>query len=238
MNLKGKVIVITGATRGLGYAMAEKLATVGAKVIMACRQKATGLKSVNKLKAKGLDVIFYKCDVEKVSEIDAFAALLSKKYSSIDVLINNAGINSEATSTTIEAVDMKIFEKVMNVNVRGTLRTISKLLPLLKKSKEARIINFSSGLAQLSVPRMGPQISYSIAKTAVNQLTWTFADHLKATKVKVFCVDPGWVKTDLGGPSAMLEISEGIDTPVWLATEDIKKLKSGFFYKERKILAW
>jgi len=238
MDLKGRIAVITGATRGLGFAMSEKLASFGAKVIMACREKETGMRSVEKLKTKGLDVVFKKCDVENVAEIDALAASLSAEYNHLDILINNAGINGEPMSTTIETVDLAIFEKVMNVNVRGTLRAISKLLPLLKKSNDARIINFSSGLAQLSVPRMGPHISYSISKTAINQLTWTFAGHLKDTKVKIFCVDPGWVKTDMGGPDAMLEINEGIDTPVWLATEDKAKLQSGYFYKERKILPW
>jgi NAD(P)-dependent dehydrogenase (short-subunit alcohol dehydrogenase family) len=238
MILKNKIVIITGATRGLGFAMSEKLATQGAKVIMACRENASGMKSAEKLKVKGLDVVFKKCDVENVSEISALGASLASEYDHLDILINNAGISGEPMSTTIETIDLGIFEKIMNVNLRGTLMTISKLLPLLKKSDDARIINFSSGLAQLSVPRMGPQISYSISKTAINQLTWTFADHLKDTKVKIFCTDPGWVKTDMGGSGAMLEINEGIDTPVWLATEDISKLQSGYCYKERKILPW
>jgi NAD(P)-dependent dehydrogenase (short-subunit alcohol dehydrogenase family) len=237
-DMKGKIVLITGATRGLGFAMSEKLASMGAKVIMACREKKSGEASVANLKKKGLDVVFAQCDLEKPSDIEAMAKTLAKQFPAIDVLINNAGLSGEPMETTPETIKLETFEKIMNVNLRGTLWTISKLLPMLKKAKEARIINFSSGLAQLSVPRMGPQISYSISKTAVNQLTWTFADHLKNTSVKIFCVDPGWVKTDMGGPDAMLEIKDGIDTPVWLATEDVSKLQSGYFYKERKILAW
>jgi NAD(P)-dependent dehydrogenase (short-subunit alcohol dehydrogenase family) len=237
-NLKGKIIVITGATRGIGFAMSEKLASMGAKVIMACREKKSGEASVSRLKQKGLDVEFALCDLEKPADIDKMAESLSKKFDHIDVLINNAGISGEPMDTTIETIKLAAFEKIMNVNLRGTLWTISKLISLLKKSKEARIINFSSGLAQLTVPRMGPQISYSISKTAINQLTWTFADHLKNTSVKIFAVDPGWVKTDIDEPDAMLEIKDGIDTPVWLATEAADKLQSGYFYKERKILSW
>jgi NAD(P)-dependent dehydrogenase (short-subunit alcohol dehydrogenase family) len=238
MDLKGKTAIVTGATRGMGFAIAEKLAGLGACVIMACREKKSGSKSVAALKAKGLNVEFVECDVEKISSIDRAFAAVSKKHPVIDILINNAGINSEPMETKIETINLKIFEKIMNVNLRGTMWMISKFLPLMKKSGDARIINFSSGLAQLSVPRMGPHISYSISKTAVNQLTWTFADHLKDTKVKIYAVDPGWVKTDLGGPNAMLELPEGIDTPIWLATEDASKLQSGLFYKERKILPW
>ncbi|HRU38445.1 MAG TPA: SDR family NAD(P)-dependent oxidoreductase [Candidatus Goldiibacteriota bacterium] len=233
-----KIILITGATRGLGFAMSEKLASAGHRIIMACRERVSGEMAVAKLKKKGLNVELSVCDVEKPAEIEAMASGLASRLPRLDVLINNAGINIEPMDTTIETINLKIFERIMNVNLRGTLYAISRLLPLLKKSPEARIINFSSGLSQLSVPRMGPHISYSISKTAVNQLTWTFADHLKNTNVSIYCVDPGWVKTDMGGPNAMLEIQEGIDTPVWLATTDIKDLKSGYFYKERKILPW
>ncbi|MCX8093300.1 MAG: SDR family NAD(P)-dependent oxidoreductase [Candidatus Goldbacteria bacterium] len=233
-----KIALITGATRGLGFAMSEKLATLGFKVIMACREEKTGKISYQKLKDKGLDVVFEICDVEKISDIDNLYKSVSEKFDHLDVLINNAGINIEPATTKIENIDLKLFEKIINVNLRGSLYMCSKFIPLLKKSNDARIINFSSGLGQLSVPRMGPYPSYSISKTAVNQLTWFLAEELKNTSVKVFSVDPGWVKTDMGGPNAMLEIEEGIDTPIWLATEDSNNLKSGFFYKERKIIPW
>jgi NAD(P)-dependent dehydrogenase (short-subunit alcohol dehydrogenase family) len=238
MDLKGRTAVVTGANRGMGFAVSEKLAGMGVLVIMACREKKTGVKAAAALKAKGLNVEFVECNVENIESINRAFTAVSKNHPVVDILVNNAGINSEPLDTKIETINLKIFEKIMNTNLRGTLWMISKFLPLLKKSGDARIINFSSGLAQLSVPRMGPHISYSISKTAVNQLTWAFADHLKDTTVKIYAVDPGWVKTDLGGPNAMLEIPEGIDTPVWLATEDASKLKSGLFYKERKILPW
>ncbi len=233
-----KTALVTGATRGLGFAVSEKLASLGIKVLMACRSKVTAETPVKNLQAKGLDVELFICDFADVDSINDMAKNVAAKHPVIDILINNAGINSEPMSTTIETLDLNCYQVIMDVNVRGTLWTISKLLPLLKKSKEARIINFSSGLSQLSMPKTGPQITYSISKTAVNQLTWTFADHLKGTNVKIFCVDPGWVKTDMGGPDAWLEIKDGIDTPVWLATEDITKLQPGFLYRERKILAW
>ena len=238
MNLKGKIAVITGATRGLGFAFSEKLASLGATVIMACRERESGIKSVEKLKAKGYDVVFKQCDFESVSEIDSLGASLASEYNHLDILINNAGVSIEPLDTTIETLDISLFDKTMAVNLRGTLWTISRLLPLLKKSPQARIINISSGLAQLSSPKTGPQISYSISKTAVNGLTWTFAHHLKNTNVSIFCTDPGWVKTDMGGPEAWLDIEQGIDTPIWLATEDISKLQSGLFYRERKVLPW
>ena len=126
----------------------------------------------------------------------------------------------------------------MNINLRGSLLMCSKFIPLIKKSESGRIVNFSSGLGELTPDRMGPFPSYSISKTAVNMLTKFLAAELKDDNVIVNSVDPGWVKTDMGGPNAMMEIPEGIDTPIWLATADSSELKSGFFYKERKIIDW
>jgi len=237
-DMKSKIAVITGANRGLGFAMSEKLASLGAKVIMACRSKKSGEEAVSKLKDKKLDVVLEVVDVEKPGDIEKLGKELAKKYPVIDVLINNAGINSEGGGVTIETLDLPLFEKIMNINLRGTVLMCKYLIPMLKKSSSGRIINFSSGLGQLTVPRMGPYPSYSISKTAVNGLTKKLADELKGTKIMVFSLDPGWVKTDMGGPEAPLPISEGIDTPIWLATEDAAKLHSGEFYKERKILGW
>ena len=113
-----------------------------------------------------------------------------------------------------------------------------KFLPLLTKAPKARIINFSSGLGQLTVPRMGYYPVYSISKTSVNAITKNLAFELEETNVKVFSVDPGWIRTRLGGSEAPLSIEEGIDTAIYLATEPINKLQTGEFYQERKILGW
>ncbi len=238
MENKGRTALITGANRGLGFAMAEKLGSMGMKIIMACRQKASGEKAVEALKAKNIDAELCVVDVGDVAQIEAAGKEIAAKHPVIDVLINNAGISIEPYEMKIEEMDYKLHDKTMSVNVTGTIWMIKVLTPLLKKSPDARVINFSSGLGQLSVPRMGKFLSYSVSKTAVNQVTWYLADEFKDTNIKIFSVDPGWVKTDMGGPNAMLEIPEGIDTPVWLATAEKEEVQSGGFYKERKILGW
>ncbi len=237
-DMKGKTAVVTGANRGMGFAMSEKLAGLGAKVIMVCRSSKTGGEAVSKLKSKNLDVVLKTADVENPKDIEKLGREISEKFPLIDVLINNAGTNTEPGEVTIETIDIALFEKIININLRGTILMCKYFIPMLKKSASGRIINFSSGLAQLSVPRMGPYPSYSISKTAVNAVTKLLADELKDTNILVFSTDPGWVKTDMGGPEAPLEIQEGIDTPIWLAIEDAGKLQSGYFYKERKILGW
>ena len=236
--MKGKVVVITGANRGLGFAMSEKIASMGATVIMGCRDAQKGEESAQKLISKGLNVKSMKLDVGSTDSIDTFTQNLKKEYSVIDVLINNAAISNEPGGTQIETIELAYYKQIMDTNVLGTLWMCRNLLPFLKKSTDARIVNFSSGLGQLTVPRMGPCPSYSISKTAVNAITKILADEVKDTQITVCSVDPGWVKTDLGGPNAMLEIPDGIDTPVWLATANKSEIVSGEFYKERKILGW
>jgi len=236
--MKGKIVVITGANRGLGLAMSEKIASMGATVIMGCRDEKKGNEAAAKLAARGLDVRFGQLDVSSTKSIDYFAQELSKYYKTIDVLINNAAISNEPGGTTIETIDLEYYKSIMDTNVLGTLWMCKRMIPFLRLSPDGRIINFSSGLGQLTVPRMGPCPSYSISKTAVNAVTKILADELKDTNISVMSVDPGWVKTDLGGPNAMLEIAEGMDTPVWLATTEKKNITSGIFYKERGALGW
>jgi NAD(P)-dependent dehydrogenase (short-subunit alcohol dehydrogenase family) len=236
--MKGKIVVITGANRGLGYAMSEKIASMGATVIMGCRDFKKGEEAARKLLAKGLTVKAMIVDVGNTESIDAFSKTLASQYNTIDVLINNAAISNEPGGTVIETIDLTYYRQIMDTNVLGTLWMCRNLLALLKKSADGRIINFSSGLGQLTVPRMGPCPTYSISKTAVNAITKILADEVKETNITVFSVDPGWIKTDLGGPNAMLEIPEGIDTSVWLASTEKKNLVTGEFYKERTILGW
>ncbi len=236
--MQKKTALITGANRGLGFAMSEKLATLGNKVIMVCRNKNSGENSFLKLKQKNLDVILKFANIENIDDIKKLYDEVSSEYSRLDILINNAGVNLEKENVTIETLDINIFEKILNINLRGTILMCKYFIPLLKKSDSGRIINFSSGLGQLSFPRTGPYPSYSISKTAVNAVTKILADELKNTKIMVFSVDPGWVKTDMGGPTAPLSLGEGIDTPVWLALTPEKELKSGYFYKERQIIEW
>jgi len=85
---------------------------------------------------------------------------------------------------------------------------------------------------------MGPHSSYSISKTAVNAISKILTDELRNTNIIVNSVDPGWIRTDMGGPNAPLSTEEGIDTAIWLATEKPENIKSGYFYKERKIIEW
>ncbi|MBY9006725.1 MAG: SDR family NAD(P)-dependent oxidoreductase [Candidatus Lokiarchaeota archaeon] len=237
-NLKGKTIIVTGANRGLGKAMTYAFAKMDAFVYMICRDPIMGKQVEKEFIDQGLNVGLKIADLEKIEDIGNVYNEIAAEKEYVDVLINNAGVNLEEPETRIENLDLNILKRTMDINFRGLLYTCQKFLYLLKNAPEARIINFSSGLGQLTVPRMGYYPGYSISKTTVNALTKNLAYELKDTNVKVFSMDPGWIKTRLGGPEAPLEIEEGIDTTIYLVTEPAENLETGEFYKERKILGW
>lgn len=233
-----RIILITGANRGLGYALSDALSADGEKVIMVCRDKQKGQAAIEKLQSQGREVVLKVADTSNLDAIDKLSEEIAAEFGHIDVLINNAAINIDRDDTRIENIELELLESTMQTNFTGPLWMCKKFIPLIKKSKEGRIINFSSGLGQLTVPRMGPYPAYSISKTAINALTKILAEEVKDDNILVVSLDPGWVRTDLGGPNAMLSIEEGIETPYWLATEDCKNITTGECYKEKKILGW
>lgn len=240
-NLIGKIVLVTGANRGIGKALVEKLSELGAKVIMVARNREKGKKVLREFSSKGFQIDLKIADLAMVSDINRLYKEISRKYNHLDILINNAAINIEDSGTKIETIDLNITEKIMKVNFRGVLLMCRNFIPLLKKAQLGRIINISSGIGRLSVERPNnyPSYpSYSISKTAVNAITKILDKELKGDNIMIFSVDPGWVKTDLGGPNAVLSVKEGIETPIYLATENPSKLNSGFFYFNKKVVEW
>lgn len=236
MSIK-KIAIVTGAARGLGKALALKLAENGIFVILAVRTAEKAIPVLEEIVKNGGYGVIKQCDISSIESIEQFAQNVIAEYSHIDILLNCAAISID-NGATIENLPYETVEQTMQTNFYGTLWMCKTLLPMLRKSADARVVNFSSGLGQLTVPRMGGNPSYSMSKTIVNAITKIMADEGKDTNIKVMSVDPGWVLTDMGGPSAMLTIEEGIDTPFWLATTNSQNLVSGEMYKERKVLGW
>jgi len=239
-----KIILITGTTRGMGKRMTEEFCKLGHKVVMIARNPERGEKVYNEFKSKGYDVILKIADMSKKEDLDKISEELLNELPKLDVLINNAAIQTEPPETRIIKgnVSFEEFEKIMRTNVYGPLYLIGKLFSLLEKSEDARIINFSSGLGSLGGPRGDYYPSYSISKVGINMVTRETYDELKEAglldRIMVFSVDPGWVKTDLGGSNAPRTIEQGIDTPMWLSLENREKLENGKFYYDRNIIEW
>ena len=232
--IQQKIILVTGANKGIGFEICRQLAKKGLTVIMTARNQERGMKAVDQLKQQDLSVDFHLLDVTDPLAVHPLKDDLDKKYGRLDVLINNAGIFIDDEMDSLN-VGMDTVRKTFETNLIGPFLVSQVMLPLLKKSDDGRVINISSGLGQLHDAGSGYP-SYSISKTALNMLTVKMAADLRGRKIKVNTVCPGWVQTDMGGQEAPGTAEEGADTAVWLATAS--KIPNGKFLRDRKVIDW
>ena len=137
--------------------------------------------------------------------------------------------------TGASAIPIESVKKIMDTNFYGAWRTIQVFIPLLAKTKNAQIINVSSGMGELN-SLTGIYPGYSLSKASLNALTIMLSNELKEQKITVNAVCPGWVKTRVGGPNAPRTVEQGADTVVWLATSS--PTPSGKFFRDRKEINW
>jgi NAD(P)-dependent dehydrogenase (short-subunit alcohol dehydrogenase family) len=136
---------------------------------------------------------------------------------------------------TARDVSLQNVRDIMETNLYGPWRMIQAFIPLLGKSDDPRIINMSSGMGELKSLN-GVYPGYSLSKASLNALTIMFSNELKNKGISVNAMCPGWVRTDMGGPNAPREVSEGADTATWLATR--KEIQTGKFFRDRKEIDW
>ena len=189
-KLKGKVIIITGSSRGIGMTIAKTLAKNGAKVVVNCSGSEETAKSVvNEIVQSGGQAIAIKADVSKSEDVKILFQKTIEKFEKIDVLINNAGI---AIYKLIKDTTDEDFDRIFDVNVKGVFNTMREASTLL--ADNGRIINFSSSVTRLMLPTYG---TYSATKAAVEQLTRVFAKEVGTKGITVNSISPGPVNTEL-----------------------------------------
>jgi glucose 1-dehydrogenase len=193
VKLKDKVAIITGATKGIGEACAKEFSKEGAKVVVTGRTVELGEKVVAEIKEAGGDAFFVRTDVSKKDSIDAMIKATVDHYGTIDIVVNNAGVNHSADFFDITEED---WDWVMDVDFKGTfLVTQAAARVMVEQEKEsAYIVNVSSVMAQLA---LADQIPYCAAKGGVNQLTKAMGLSLIDKGIRVNCVAPGPVLTEL-----------------------------------------
>src|SRR6185503_5880923 len=141
---KMKIAVVTGANRGIGLETCRQLAAAGLKVILTARDEVKGRSAAEKLSKKNQGVQFYPLDVTSEESIHSLAKFIEQEFGKLDVLVNNAGISFSNKSVSSAPVDE--IRRIMETNFFGPLMVTKALLPLLKKSDDARVINVSSGM--------------------------------------------------------------------------------------------
>lgn len=200
-------VLITGANRGIGLALAGELVARGHEVIATARnpESATELQALDGGSGK-LHIV--ALDVTDAASVSAAAGVVAEKFGSLDILINNAGIYPEGAEAAFESIDHSLFEQALEVNLLGVIRVTRALLPLVRKGDAPRIVNVSSGAASISRKSDGRRYCYGTSKAALNMFTRTLAFELRSQGVVVVALSPGWVKTDMGGDHADLEVAD------------------------------
>ncbi len=240
-----KIAFITGGNRGLGYQTALDLASnkqLGIKVVIGARDAQQAQQAVDKLRAAGAPVEFLAFDVTKPADHQTAFKYFDDRYGRIDILINNAGIAAggfpvSGPAHSVGEVPQDTLRRVFETNFFATVALTQTLLPLLKKSPAGRIVNLSSILGSLTLQAdpnspiyHAKSFAYDASKSALNAFTIHLAHELRDTNIKVNSAHPGWVKTDMGGDQAPLELADGSKTSVALATLPSDGPTGGFFH--------
>jgi len=233
-----ETFLITGANRGIGLAVTKILLNQGDKVFAACRQpeKAAELQNLQKKHGDLLEIVPLEADSD--ASVKAAAVFVGKKIDHLDVLFNNAGISPQPYNAPLDQVEISKMKEAFEVNTLGPLRVSQAFLPLLKKAKNPRIIHMTSGLGSLSGKSEGAFYAYGVSKAALNMLTRTMAFDQQKDKVVCVCLDPGWVQTDMGGPSAPLKPEESAAAIAKTLKGLTMKDTSHFIYNDGKELNW
>jgi 3-oxoacyl-[acyl-carrier protein] reductase len=188
-KLKGKVAVVTGASKGIGAAIAKSLAAEGASVVVNYSSSKAGAdKVVAAITAAGGKAVAVGGDVSKAAEAQGIIAAAIKNYGRLDILVNNSGVYEFAP---IEDVTEESFHKLFNINVLGLLLTTQAAVKHLGKG--ASIINIGSGVSRITPPNSAV---YTATKGAVDAITGVLARELGARKIRVNSINPGIVETE------------------------------------------
>lgn len=232
---KDRVALVTGANKGIGFEIARQLGKAGHRILLGARDVRLGEAAAEALKGEGIDVRFIHADLGKPASIKAAAKIIESDYGRLDVPVNNAGIVDRADGppgkTSIVAV-----RHIFDTNFFGTLAITQAMLPLLRKSDSARIVNVSSGLGSLA-HNNDPTwefaqvkfLGYNASKAALNMLTVQLAAELADTTIKVNSADPGFTATDLNNHRGHQTIPQGAAAAVRLALLPDDGPTGGFF---------
>ena len=229
-ELAGKIAVVTGANRGIGYGTARSLAQLGLRVVLsgrdggACERAARELG--NHLAGEG-EVTPLELDVSDSGRVAAFCEAVERQVGPVDILVNNAAVFLDKGVSVFD-VEESTIKATLEVNLYGPLRLCRGLVPGMVQRGWGRVVNISSAYGSLS-KLGGHNAAYKLSKVALNALTRIVAAEIRGD-VKVNSADPGWVRTRMGGSAASREVEEAVPGIIWLATLPSDRPSGGFFF--------
>lgn len=219
-----QVVMITGASKGLGKALALAFAKQGARLAICARGEAKLNEVKEEIESLGAEVIAIAADVAKERDVDRFVSIVEDVYGRVDVLINNASIFGPGPSLLLDYPNLD-FAEVINVNVMNPFLLTKRVLPGMIMRNQGSIINMTSEAGRTGFAEWG---AYGISKFAVEGLTQTWADELQNTNVRINMVDPGEMDTDMHDkavPDCDYELAnpnDVLDVFLYLASEQSK----------------
>lgn len=222
-----KTALVTGANKGIGFAIAEGLGALGFTVAVGARDDVRRKEAVERLRAQGIDAFGVALDVTSDDSATEAAAALDR----LDVLVNNAGISGSwpQDPTTL---DLDVVRTVLDTNVFGVVRVTNAVLPLLRRSPSPRIVNVSSNMGSLTLQTGPVMAAYAPSKTMLNSLTAQYARAFADTNVIVNACCPGYVATDFTGHAPDRTPEQGAAIALRLATLPDDGPRGGFFDDE------
>jgi NAD(P)-dependent dehydrogenase (short-subunit alcohol dehydrogenase family) len=228
-----RVVLVTGANRGVGQELARQLALRGDVVVLTARDLGKAERTAAALPGHER-VLARRLDVTDPASIQRVAADLDRRYGRLDVLVNNAAIHYD-TWQQASTADLRVVREALEVNLLGAWQTSLAFLPLLRRSGHGRIVNVSSEAGSLAIMDGGIP-AYNVSKAALNALTRMLAGELRRDRVLVNAVCPGWVATDMGGPGGR-PVAEGAASVLW-AVDLPDDGPTGGFYRDGHPLPW
>ncbi|MGI9031372.1 MAG: SDR family oxidoreductase [Ilumatobacteraceae bacterium] len=229
-----RVVVVTGANRGIGFELCRQLVAAADTVVLGSRDLEAGERAAAALPDEGGTVIARHLDVRDQRSLDDLAAELRKTHGRVDVLVNNAAIHYDTWQRAAGA-DLDVVAEALDTNLLGAWRATNTLLPLLRASGRGRIVNVSSEGGSLASMGGGTP-AYSSSKVALNALTRMLADELRSDRILVNSVCPGWVATDMGGPGGR-PVADGAASVRW-AVDLASDGPTGGFFRDGRPVPW
>jgi NAD(P)-dependent dehydrogenase (short-subunit alcohol dehydrogenase family) len=213
---QSRIVLITGANKGIGLATARELARAGHTVLLGARDPQRGTTAAAKLAGEGVTARYVRLDVTDPATIDAVARLIGSEYGRLDILVNNAAIarDRRRPPADLPVADLR---EAYETNVLGVVAVTNAMLPLLRKAPAGYVGNVSSGLGTVAFlteppPSLEPYASllaYNSSKAALNAVTLMYARTLRADGIRVNALSPGFCATDLNGHQGVLTAEQG-----------------------------
>lgn len=231
--MQPRTALVTGGNRGIGLEVCKQLARHGCGVLMGTRSLFKSKPAVDALKAEGLDVTAIELDITRADHIAEAATRIQQRFGGLDILINNAAVLLSEHTPLLELTAEEL-RSTLDTNLMAQIAVCQAFVPGMMTRRYGRVVNVSSQSGQLKgMSTYAP--AYAISKAALNAVTRILAETTRGSGVLVNSVNPGWVRTDMGGPHAPRSVHQGAETIVWAALLPSDGPTGGFFTDMREM---